>query len=559
MLFAMENNRNGYVEPFKYTCQYDSFTKDITFDIQLPLDEYQTACELATYYCTVNNIPYCYQDDIFNALKMFIQTKMDYRSCLEDDALVETSFQKQDKDVPFDWANIPKSLDKYKKKQRSSNKVDEKALFAQYFQFVMQNCAHQQLHMIIQKEVKMAQEMSQLIRDRDVEVGGLTKERENEIKKCTTADDASKISSYALSTLNEKIRVVTSNYTHQIEELKARQKNDFRVMIKTLYETDTIPNHIQVGKGTTLQYIQKFNSLQKNYEAPKTLEIFTIYLGAQLKSMHNVRILSCDDLSDLCLSHTPPMDMDEHIFDSQRLNTLTQLYRRGQNGVVLLVERDPMYHLYNKTNFYKICEKSTELHFDCLEVQLEEARDAIIYGNHIRNVPKRNKYVHEIDEQTPIKLYDINMYRSGDLYVTRHSNLSQTQIVFHLVGESELETEDISSKHPILNGLRNTIRSAARNGVTNLYVPLLLVTKTLEHMTIPWCLKRAELVFKCIKGYLMEICNTGSSSSTPGGITSHNTTYTINFILPNGLSSTVYGQLIDMFPTIYHLVPSVNV
>ena len=40
-------------------------------------------------------------------------------------------------------------------------------------------------------------------------------------------------------------------------------------------------------------------------------------------------------------------------------------------------------------------------------------------------------------------------------------------------------------------------------------------------MTIPWCMKRAELVFKCVKGFMMEM-------ATYGGFESR----TIQFLVP---------------------------
>lgn len=40
-------------------------------------------------------------------------------------------------------------------------------------------------------------------------------------------------------------------------------------------------------------------------------------------------------------------------------------------------------------------------------------------------------------------------------------------------------------------------------------------------MTIPWCQKRAELVFKCVKGFMMEMATYESSSSR-----------TIQFLVP---------------------------
>ncbi|KAH3860531.1 hypothetical protein DPMN_023432 [Dreissena polymorpha] len=32
-------------------------------------------------------------------------------------------------------------------------------------------------------------------------------------------------------------------------------------------------------------------------------------------------------------------------------------------------------------------------------------------------------------------------------------------------------------------------------------------------MTIPWCMKRAELVFKCVKGFMMEMATYGGHQS----------------------------------------------
>ena len=33
-------------------------------------------------------------------------------------------------------------------------------------------------------------------------------------------------------------------------------------------------------------------------------------------------------------------------------------------------------------------------------------------------------------------------------------------------------------------------------------------------MTIPWCMKRAELVFKCVKGFMMELATWSGPSSS---------------------------------------------
>lgn len=76
-------------------------------------------------------------------------------------------------------------------------------------------------------------------------------------------------------------------------------------------------------------------------------------------------------------------------------------------------------------------------------------------------------------------------------------------------------------------------------------------------MTLAWCLRRAELVFKCVKGFMMEAC--AGCSTAGGGAPTAAIHYNVNFILPENLETCVYQQILEMFPTIFHLVPSVSV
>ncbi|VDM23203.1 unnamed protein product [Wuchereria bancrofti] len=142
----------------------------------------------------------------------------------------------------------------------------------------------------------------------------------------------------------------------------------------------------------------------------------------------------------------------------------------------------------------------------------------------------------------------------GSLYVTRHSNLSSIQVVYHLVVDKSLEDDEISSRHPCINGLRNAIRLSAKFGVTTFTLPLLLVGKANEHMTPNWCMKRAELIFKCVKGFMMEACSGSSTAGAPPTATTH---FNFNFVLPDDLQSTIYTEILELFPTIFHMVPSV--
>ena len=65
---------------------------------------------------------------------------------------------------------------------------------------------------------------------------------------------------------------------------------------------------------------------------------------------------------------------------------------------------------------------------------------------------------------------------TGDFYVTRHSNLSQVHVVLHLVtDETAVQSSNLRSRNPVLMGLKNCLRMAARYDIHNITVPLLLV------------------------------------------------------------------------------------
>ncbi|KAH7689520.1 Protein C55A6.10 b [Aphelenchoides avenae] len=233
------------------------------------------------------------------------------------------------------------------------------------------------------------------------------------------------------------------------------------------------------------------------------------------------------------------------------------LYGSNLTSVVLLVGRDPLYHLLNRTLFARMCEQSAELHFDSLEQQLHAlAKEVSRAKYHCRRRSRTSSS--QDDPKTATRSYDEGMLKPGDVYVTCHSNLTGVQVVFHLVADKVLETDDISSRHPCIAGLRNIIKLSSRCAVRTITLPLFLVEAMTESMTVGWCMTRAELVFKCLKGFLMEVCSTGASSSTTGGPTSPAIHYNINFALPSKLSDNLFKQIVELLSTIFHLVPSVT-
>ncbi|OUC42718.1 hypothetical protein D917_10268, partial [Trichinella nativa] len=178
---------------------------------------------------------------------------------------------------------------------------------------------------------------------------------------------------------------------------------------------------------------------------------------------------------------------------------------------------------------FKACERSPELHFSNLISQLEKIKALL------KTTP-RSKRV----EKTADNKHD-TQFTVGDVYITRHSNLGAAQIIFHLVSDESLSQMDLTSRHGCMDGLRNIIRVCHEFGITTISVPLLLVTEISPELhNESWCLRRAEMVFKSVKGFMIEFAK---YASTPQ--------YTIQFYLPENIDTSVFHHCSDMIPAIF--------
>lgn len=136
--------------------------------------------------------------------------------------------------------------------------------------------------------------------------------------------------------------------------------------------------------------------------------------------------------------------------------------------------------------------------------------------------------------------------KDGDCFITTHSNLSQTHVIFHLISDEMDNPSEINSRHPVIMGLRNVLKVASRFEVSMLTVPALLRHVMSEEMTVPWCVRRAELVFKCVKGFMIELASElkGSELST------------IQLLLPEDISGELFNTLSGMLPHVFRVANS---
>ena len=70
----------------------------------------------------------------------------------------------------------------------------------------------------------------------------------------------------------------------------------------------------------------------------------------------------------------------------------------------------------------------------------------------------------------------------GEVYVTRHSNLAEVHVVFHLVVDDSVQTlrSDLSSRHPVIMGVRNVLKACFHYDIHTITLPLLLVHEMTE-------------------------------------------------------------------------------
>ncbi|RUP51787.1 hypothetical protein BC936DRAFT_145989 [Jimgerdemannia flammicorona] len=244
------------------------------------------------------------------------------------------------------------------------------------------------------------------------------------------------------------------------------------------------------------------------------VESFTISLGtAQLKSTHNLRLLVID-MADEVFN---PLPRDPGREMAYRAQTAANLYSSHPSAVVVLLEVSRNTFISIGIALFERCQLSPEFHFDDIETQLAAV---------------------ETDFLNPDGTTSL---QEGDFFTTRHSNLPQTQIVFHLVMDMDVISKtDLSSQHPLINGLRNIVRLTTRFDISSLSLPMLLLPDSFLEAPDPvvteqWMTKRGELLLKYTKAFLIENARTGKHVPTEGvergdGILT--TMRTVEFMLP---------------------------
>ncbi|KAF6338934.1 hypothetical protein mRhiFer1_001690 [Rhinolophus ferrumequinum] len=370
--------------------------------------------------------------------------------------------------------------------------------------------------------------ISELIGERDVELKKL-QERQGiemekvmqELGKSRTDQDVNSLAAQHF----ESQQVLENKWSNELKQSTAIQKQEYQEWVIKLHQDLKNPNNSSLSEEIKVQPSQFRESVEANgriYEEQRKLEeSFTIHLGAQLKTMHNLRLLRADML-DFCKhkrNHRSGVKL-------HRLQTALSLYSTSLCGLVLLVDNRINSYSGIKRDFATVCQECTDFHFPRIEEQLEIVQQVVLYAR----TQRRSKLKESHDSGNPngesddkTKNADRNYLNilPGEFYITRHSNLSEIHVAFHLCVDDNVKSGNITARDPAIMGLRNILKVCCTHDITTISIPLLLVHDMSEEMTIPWCLRRAELVFKCVKGFMMEM------ASWDGGISR-----TVQFLVP---------------------------
>lgn len=497
---------------FTYNYTHSNGTnQSISYPVGIPLC-HETINELAHRIVTEKMDPIMSILDAHLPLKLeltdFVQTQKQQQLCDADEILLNAARMGA---TDIDQL-VRNTHNKYKDEVLEyATKIgpSDDEIFAQSFHRLVHSSS---LMDILLKEQSYAKTIIEMNRHRDDEIAALINEQQNEMEiqidqldAGTTSEDINNLLSQHYSRQN----LVQKQWESELDAKIGHQKNDYRNWIISLL-SDRFYSMNERGMATsptTSMSSFKNDSDRASmffFQVPAMEESFTIYLGSQLKHMHNMRLIAAN-IYDFCnLLHT-----NESISGP---NIALGLYSSSLTGVIVLT---PSGQVKANREICKNASMSTEFHFEQINKQIESIQSKL--------------------EQPKLK--------AGDFFITRHSNLSQTHVIFHLISdEASNSPEEINSRHPVILGLRNILKTASRYDITNLLIPALLRHEMSEDMMVPWCVRRAELVYKCAKGFMIESASWGGSELS-----------TLQLVLPRDISEELFGILANMVPHVFRL------
>ena len=374
------------------------------------------------------------------------------------------------------------------------------------------------------------------------ELRGLVKKRNDEIKKIQDHHimamegyvnngghvDTTAVNDLAASQIEQR-QDCEVKWASEISHLMEKQRKEFYSWVLKTYEESLGGKEYSSNIPNTSNYSPEPQSY------PKLEESFSICIGSQLKITHSIRLF-VDNVWNLCAGHPRA---------PERLQTALSLYTNHLSGLILLVDNRLNLYSGNTHKLSKISEVFPEFHFPPFDQQLTTIRQKLLNPDVVKRRTPTNYLIDDTVPDAVIKEDETSgdlILPTGTCYMTRHSNLKQVHCVIHLVGTVHEVQGEVTSRDSLLIGLKSALKIASENNMDNLVIPLFL-TSTLEPgMDHAWCMKRSELVFKCVKGFMIEVGSTGVINSK-----------TFHFILPKNTPQKTFQSISSLLPNIFRV------
>ncbi|CAB3222900.1 unnamed protein product [Arctia plantaginis] len=524
-------------------------TEELTFKLEVPVDIPLAGStrELVQRVITMFHVPVYLEDDLNEKLSKFVaqETKTFHNS--RDGKLID-----QLKNSEINVEGVIKNWEKLFKENvmefaEQKGTSDEEVFAAAYHKLVHSPA----LETILQVENSYAKTILNTLENREDDIKKLTEkqteEMEEKIKQLNISTTEEEINGLAAAHFEQQA-LVAGRWGSQLDALRQTQRAQHRAwLMNTLEEyqsTSALNTPSNSPLATFSPELGPLPVVPGAAGAHRLEESFTIHLGSQLKQTHNIRIVAMD-LLDLCIVN--PQE------GSRRLQTSLSLYSSELSGVVLLTESPPRRPAPPTTTLVSAATSSTEHHFADVELQLKEISEKVREPADKRNNQRQREQSENMsncsnssngnNSNSGPRMRPRRDLQTGDIFITKHSNLDEVHVVFHLiVDDSELRSGDITSRHPAILGLRNILKAACSNDITSLSIPLLLRHEMSEEMTVAWCARRAELVLKCAKGFMLEAAGWGGADLR-----------TLHFVLPPATRPPLFATLAHLLPSIFRI------
>lgn len=528
---------------FRYQFRSKDLTSTLTVPVTIPSP--QPASDLVGRLVNAHNLPCYVEEDLKNKLEKFVT---DETNKLFDENSQKALQRLKNGDINIDdvvtkWHN---AFSEEVKRYAKPESVTEQQVFSEVYHSLIHSPA---LDTLLNLEHTYALTIEDLIQQRDKDLEYLDdrqrEEMEDAMKNAGTKYTDAQVNQLAQRHIDNS-QLISGKWSSELSNLRDTQKREFREWVLKVHEDTQSPSKSTSYLNRVRALSSSLPEAEENERGPNAIrmeESFTIHLGAQMKTTHNLRLL-CTDILDLCRHKTHTVG-GMVIPQPQRLQTAMSLYSNDLCALIMMVDNRLNSYTGLKRDFSKVCEQSTDFHFPDLEQQFAIIEQELALANEHRHQHKHSEDADKVSlkSSSSTSSEEKNKYlRAGDFYLTKHSNLSEVHVVFHLVADDSIKQSDISSRHPVILSIRNIIKLCFRYDINTLTIPLLLFNEMTEEMTIPWCQKRVELMFKCVKGFMMEMAAYGGYKSR-----------TIQFLVPPGISEDVFSGISSMLTNIFRL------